>query len=430
LDLNTQAIDFVLAFPQADLDVPVYMELPAGMELTGYGNRSNNYVLRLKRNLYGLKNASLNWHAKLKTALEDRDFVESLSDPCVFISEKVIVLVYVDDVIIISKDALAIEEFVKSLKDGPENFDFTHEGSFEAYLGVEISQLPDKKGFQLSQPFLIERIIQALGFDLATTKGARDDVPAGYPLLSKDEDGPDSKANWKYRGLIGMLGYLQGTTRPDIAMATHQCARFSNSPKLSHERAVKRIGRYLLDTRDKGIIYKPDISRGLECFVDADFAGGWKDGDHNAPESVLSRTGYVIMYAGCPITWGSKMQTEIALSTTESEYIALSTAMREVIPFLNLMKEIADIFGLLTRKPVFRCTVWEDNESCITVAKSPKFTPRTKHIAIKYHHFRRFVSDETLIVKSIDTAEQIADIFTKPLTKKSFCHLRQKLMGW
>ena len=339
-------------------------------------------------------------------------------------------MVYVDDVIIISKDALAIDEFVKSLKDGPENFDFTHEGSFEAYLGVEISRLPDNKGFQLSQPFLIERIIQALGFDSTTTKGAKDNTPAGYPLLSKDDSGPEPKANWKYRGLIGMLGYLQGTTRPDISMATHQCARFSNDPKLSHERAVKRIGRYLLDTRDKGIIYEPDISRGLECFVDADFAGGWKDGDHSSPESVLSRTGYVIMYAGCPITWGSKMQTEIALSTTESEYIALSTAMREVIPFLNLMKEIAGIFGLLTRKPVFRCTVWEDNESCITVAKSPKFTPRTKHIAIKYHHFRQFVSDETLVIKSIDTAEQIADIFTKPLPEKSFCHLRRKLMGW
>ena len=104
--------------------------------------------------------------------------------------------------------------------------------------------------------------------------------------------------------------------------------------------------------------------------------------------------------------------------------------MREVIPFLNLMKEIADKFGLMTRKPVFRCTVWEDNESCITVAKSPKFTPRTKHIAIKYHHFRQFVSDGTLIIKSIDTAEQMADIFTKPLPEKSFCHLRQKLMGW
>ena len=136
------------------------------------------------------------------------------------------------------------------------------------------------------------------------------------------------------------------------------------------------------------------------------------------------------MYAGCPITWGSNLQTEISLSTTESEYISLSSAMREVIPFLGLMKETAGLFGLLTRDPVFRCTFWEDNESCITVAKSPKFTPRTKHIAIKYHHFRQFVSDGTIIIKSIDTAEQIADIFTKPLGEKSFCFLRHKLMGW
>ena len=114
----------------------------------------------------------------------------------------------------------------------------------------------------------------------------------------------------------------------------------------------------------------------------------------------------------------------------EIEYIALSSAMREVIPFLGLMKETAGLFGLLTRDPVFRCTVQEDNESGITVAKSPKFTPRTKHIAIKYHHFRRFVSDGTIIIKSIDMAEQIADIFTKPLGEKSFCFLRHQLMGW
>ena len=213
-------------------------------------------------------------------------------------------------------------------------------------------------------------------------------------------------------------------------MATYQCARLNNDPHLSHEQSVKRIGRYLLDTRDKGMIYRPDITRGLECYVDADFAGGWKDGNHDSPESVLSRTGFVIMYAGCPITWGSKLQTEISLSTTESEYIALSSAMREVIPFLGLMKETAGLFRLLTRDTLFRCTVWEDNESCITVAKTPKFTPRTKHIAIKYHHFRRFVSDETIIIKSIDTAEKIADIFAKPLGEKSFCFLRNQLMGW
>ena len=136
------------------------------------------------------------------------------------------------------------------------------------------------------------------------------------------------------------------------------------------------------------------------------------------------------MYAGCPITWGSRMQTEIALSTTESEYIALSTAMREVIPFTELMKEIAELFGILTSKPVFKCTVWEDNNSCITVATAPKFTPRTKHTAIKYHHFRSFVSNGSIVINPIDTSEQLADILTKPLQAKSFCYLRDKLQGW
>ena len=282
----------------------------------------------------------------------------------------------------------------------------------------------------MSQPFLIDRIIKAVGFDMATTKGVRDNVPASYPLLNKDEQGPPKKDKWKYRGLVGMLGYLQGTSSPDISMSTHQFARFNNDPKLSHERALKKIVRYLLDTKNEGIVFRSDLSKGLECYIDADFAGGWKDGDHDSPESVLSRTGFVIMYAGCPITWGSRMQTEIALSTTESEYIALSTAMREVIPFMGLMKEIAELFGLLTSKPVFKCTVWEDNNSCITVATAPKFTPRTKHIAIKYHHFRSFVSNGSIVINPIDTSEQLADILTKPLQAKSFCYLRGKLQGW
>ena len=121
-----------------------------------------------------------------------------------------------------------------------------------SYLGVDISSFPDKKGFTLSQPFFIDRVIQALNFDPKTTKSDTNNTSAGYPLLNKDENGPAGKSSWKYRGIIGMLGYLQGTTRPDIAMATHQCTRFNNDPHLSHERAVRRIERYLLDTREKG----------------------------------------------------------------------------------------------------------------------------------------------------------------------------------
>lgn len=213
-------------------------------------------------------------------------------------------------------------------------------------------------------------------------------------------------------------------------MATHQCTRFNANPKLCHERAVKRICKYLLDTKDKEIIFKPDASRGLECHVDADFAGGWTSGDHTNPEMVLSRTGYVISYAGCPILWCSKLQSEIALITTEAEYIALSMAMREVLPFLNLMDEIRTFLPVNQDDPKFFCTVWEDNRSCIKVAESPKFTPRTKHIALKYHHFRQFVSNGTVKINPIDTLEQTADIFTKPLDHSKFSYLRKKLCGW
>ena len=128
--------------------------------------------------------------------------------------------------------------------------------------------------------------------------------------------------------------------------------------------------------------------------------------------------------------WQSKLQTEIVLSTTEAEYIALSQSLREVLPFMNLMKEIDDVFGIHNPSPKFHCKVFEDNLSCIKVAKSPKFTPRTKHIAIKYHHFRKYVSDGTVTIQHIDTKEQLADIFTKPLDEKTFTYLRLQLMGW
>ena len=424
--LETQALDFVLAFPQANLDVPVFMELPPGMDL-GPGVPRRAYVLELKKSLYGLKQASANWYDCLKKGLEQRGFKESLSDPCVFMKKDMFILVYVDDCILISNSKSMLHRFVSSLKNGIECFEFTDEGPMDKYLGVEIERLNGKE-FILRQPFLIKRILAALG----VTEGAFNtrDVPAVGPLLSKDQDGPDRKHSWHYRSPIGMLGYLQNSTHPDISMAVHQCARFNVCPKLSHERAVKYIARYLLGSQDKGIHYRPDSSRGLECFVDTDFAGGWSSGDHLNPECVLSRTGFVILYAGCPLMWSSKLQTETALSTTEAEYIALLQAMHKTIPFLNLMIEVGNIFPLHNPKPWFHCKVFEDNRSCIKVAGSPKFTPRTKHIAIKYHHFRRYVADGTITIVPVDTTDQIADIFTKPLDRVVFTKLRRMLMGW
>ena len=278
------------------------------------------------------------------------------------------------------------------------------------------------------QPYLISRIIDVIGLDARMTNAR--ETPVGKPLLHKDLAGLPRKQDWSFRGAVGMLSYLANNTRPELSMAVHQCARFGNSPMLSHERAIKRIGKYLLDNPNRGLVFNPDKDRGIECFVDADFAGGWSQADSDDADNVMSRTGYVIMYAGCPIMWSSKLQTEIALSTAEAEYIALSQAMRQVIPLMNLIAEVGCIFEIYMPKPQIHCKVFEDNRSAITIAESSKFTPRTKHIALKYHHFRQYVKNKTIQIYPISTHEQTADIFTKPLDDKTFLYLRKKLNGW
>ena len=158
-----------------------------------------------------------------------------------------------------------------------------------------------------------------------------------------------------------MLTCLFSSSRPEIGMAVRQCARFSVDLWLTHERAVMRIGKYLLETRDRRIRFKPDKSRGVECFVNAHFAESWTKEDSGNPANVLSRTGYVIFYYGCPVVYCSKLQTEITLSTAKAEYIALSQATREIIPLMNLLKEIKPYMNLDIKDSQIYCTIHEDN---------------------------------------------------------------------
>ena len=120
-------------------------------------------------------------------------------------------------------------------------------------------------------------------------------------------------------------------------MSVNKCARFCEKPKFSHERSVHRVTRYLIDTKNKGLVFKPDLNKGIECYVDADFARGWNLLDCDNTDNVLSRKGYMIFYAGCLLVWMSKLQTEISLSTTKAEYIALSQVMCEIIPLTRLL---------------------------------------------------------------------------------------------
>jgi hypothetical protein len=180
-----------------------------------------------------------------------------------------------------------------------------------------------------------------------------------------------------------------------------------------------------------GLILKPDKSKGLECYVDADWARSWHDRSSNDPLSAHSRTGYVIMYAGCPIIWASKMQPLITLSTTEAEYIALSASLREVIAVMNLINELqSNGFPVHRSIPKVKCRVFEDNKSCIEIAANHKTRPRTKHLSVPLHHFQSHKVSPTITIEHIPTKEQIADMFTKPLPRAQFIKLRDSMMSW
>ena len=193
--------------------------------------------------------------------------------------------------------------------------------------------------------------------------------------------------------------YLATNSRPDIAYSVNQCARFTHAPKASHAVAVKRILRYLKGTNSKGMIINPSDAFNVDCHVDADFGGLWGSENDQDPISVKSRTGFIITFMNCPLLWISKIQTQIALSTMEAEYIALSHSMRELIAIREILKEIQQhTMAESTLKPEYRTIhkygsipqskVYEDNDACLKFATLPKMSPRTKNIAISYHFFR------------------------------------------
>jgi len=193
------------------------------------------------------------------------------------------------------------------------------------------------------------------------------------------------------------LNYLEKCTRPDIAFATHQCARFSADPRKPHADAVKWLGCYHKTTWDKGLILRPTGSS-FNVYVDADFAGNWHRDDAEHSYTAWSRHGYIIMYTGCPLHWASQLQTKIALSTTKSKFIGLSMALCMTIPIMEMIKELHRLgFWFGSTKPTIHCQVFQDNSSVIEMATVPKICPQTKHINVKYHHFWDYVDQGKIL---------------------------------
>jgi len=229
------------------------------------------------------------------------------------------------------------------------------------------------------------------------------------------------------------LGYLEKGSRPDIiAYVVHQSARFSANPKKEHGDAVKWIGHYLKGTRDKDIYIHPkDLS--FKVWDDADFLGNWcpEEADFDSDTS-RSRTSYIMSYLGCPLMWKSQLQTEISLSTTESEYISLSQATRKIKPIMLLEVQEMQAEGFETGDtiPTVGCTLFQDNSGALTLANSPSMHPRSKHINFKYHHFRNEMANKTINIGYVPSEDQLADMLTKQSEEALFVKHQKTIMGW
>jgi Reverse transcriptase (RNA-dependent DNA polymerase) len=364
------------------------------------------------------------WNQHLHRGLVRLKFEQSKYDPCVYYRGNVVMAIYIDDCLIIApSDA----EVIKVYSDLKTKFEVTNEGPIDEYLGVRVERGNDKS-MKLSQPLLTQQILDEMGFNLRT-KG-RSTPALSSQILERDKDGKRKITAWDYRSILGKLNYLEKSTRPDIAYAVHQCARFAADPKECHVQAMLRIGRYLHATKDKGLIYQPK-PQSFDLWCDADFSGNWSpETAHIDASTAKSRTGFVITFAGCPIAWTSKLQTEVALSTTEAEFIALSEGLRSAIPLISLVTELRDKGVPMTWcQPKIHCRVFEDNNGALELARTPKYRPRTKHINIKYWHFIEYVTKHNIEILPVDSKDQLADIFTKPLAKELFEKLRDGIQG-
>jgi hypothetical protein len=293
LGLQSAQADITGAFVHADLEPgeKIYVHQPQGFR------RGENLVLSLNKSVYGLRQAPRYFFQHLKERLEKCGLKQSPKDPCLFVGTSVIAVVYVDDILFYSRSQEEISKVVADLRD-KHQIAIRLEGDAEGFLGVDIKKLGDGSKLLLTQTGLTKRIVEALG--LCSSYSTAIGTPAETSPLPKDVDGEEATKSFNYAAVVGMLLYLSGHSRPDIAFAVHQCARYTFNPTRRHELALIRIGRYLKGIMDKGLILSPTNSPTIDCCPDTDFAGLYGHEDSQDPHCVRSRTGYVILAFGCP----------------------------------------------------------------------------------------------------------------------------------
>lgn len=389
----------------------IYMKPPRGVELSGI---KSGQVLKLRACLYGLKQAGRRWAKTLRSHMEQIGLRRSEHDHAVYYrhlpnGEVIVIFVHVDDMSLTTRDSNQMALLKQKISD---RFEIVDSGDIKWMLGIELIRDRTLRTVSLSQSTYVDQILERYGF--------ADIKPLALPvdpnvILSKDQcpTTPPEIASMRdkpYREALGALMYISVASRPDITYAVAQLAKFGENPGPTHWTALKRVYAYLKKTRSLRLTLGGSDDTHLLGYSDA-------DGMSNEDRHAIS--GYVFLIGGA-VSWSSKRQEIVSLSTVEAEYVALTHATKEAIWLRNFLTEVY-------RAPLDPVTLYGDNQGALALAHDDKFHARTKHIDIRFHFVRYAVETNKIKLVYCPTEDMTADVLTKALPSMKAKHFASSM---
>lgn len=401
-DLEIRQIDVVSAYPRADLHAEVYMRPPEGLDCP------KERVLRIRKSLYGLKQSGREWYIEACKGLEGLGLEPLFGDPSIFgtLDRKLLVGLYVDDMLILSKDPAIIDKAVAHIRS---RWEIKELGEVSHILGLRVLRDRGQRLLSLDQTAYIDQMIERFGL-----LGAK---PCPTPAVDRAAlvkgTGDERQADQRlYQEGIGCLNWVTIGTRFDAVYVLGQLSQHCSAPTIRNWNGVLHLMRYLMGTRELRLTFggKGDtISSLLQGFCDADYACDQIDR--------RSVTGHLFLLNKGLVSWTSAKQRCVATSTAEAEYIALAEGSKQGQWLRTLLKELCRPELIGENQTV---QLSSDNQACITIAEDPIAHRRTKHIDVRYHYIRQLISFGKARVSYVPTEDMIADVLTKPLPPPAF----------
>jgi hypothetical protein len=405
-DWELHHMDVKSAYLNGDLGEEIYIHQPEGYAVSG--ENGEQLVWKLNKSLYGLKQAGRTWHIKIDIALKTRGFTTLAADQCIYVRRKsqnvIIIALYVDDLLIASND---LNDLIQFKKDLASEFKMEDLGVANFILGVKIIRDRTARTISISQSAYINSLLDRHGMMTCKPISTPMEHSSTVHRLIKapDEYQATIEQIRTYQSIIGGIMFAMLCTRPDIAFAVTTLSQFASNPLPIHTQALYRVLKYLKGTVDEAITYAGPVT-----ITNAPTLIGYSDADWAQSYDRRSITGYTFMLCGGAISWQSKKQKTVALSTVEAEYMAITQASKEAIWWRSTLTGL----GYDTTTPT---VLWSDSQGSISLASNPEHHARTKHIDIQYHFIRQHLAERTISLQFIGTEDMAADSLTKALDR-------------